>query len=114
MTSFDNRVFLFDYEWKTYMRRMPVRYITKRKHSETCSICGKPPYENNKLEHSHIIPFGIGVKCLGLTPDFLDSNDNIVSAHKVTCNKNAELSLDECKELLFARGHKLPEYLNKE
>lgn len=88
--GFDGRKFLFDYEHQTYLRRMPVRYV---KHPKTglCSVCGLPAEVSNPLENSHLIPFGVGIRTYKLTPDYLDSVDNIVTAHKKTCNKSVEL-----------------------
>lgn len=112
--GFDGRVFLHEFEWQTYSRRMPVRYIRGKK-SDVCAICGNPPSADNPLEHSHLIPFRYGVLNLGLTPDFLDSPENIVSAHKRVCNKRAELSPEMCLGKLKELGHtSLPEYLQKE
>lgn len=89
--GFDGRVFLHDYEHETYLRRMPVRYI-KHKLSDCCAICGKPAETGNPLQASHLIPFGKGIKIFKLTPEFLDRAENIVPAHRTTCNKAAELS----------------------
>lgn len=99
--SFDGRVFLTTAEWETYLRRMPVRYI-KRQHSTTCHLCGLPPEEGNPLQHSHLIPFNLGVKKYRLTPDFLDSEHNIVSAHRSVCNKGVELAPEAVEALLSA------------
>jgi len=97
--SFDGRVFLLDSEWDTYMRRMPVRYIVKR-HSRVCVHCGEPGSEDNPLQHSHMIPFGIGIKQFKLTPEYLDSSSNIVSAHRRICNKAVELSMVDIHALV--------------
>ena len=40
--GFDGRRFLTEEEWRTYLRRKPVRYIRKAV-SEACEVCGKPP-----------------------------------------------------------------------
>ena len=97
--SFDGRVFLTTAEWETYLRRMPVRYI-KRHHSATCHLCGLPSEEGNPLQHSHLIPFNSGVKKYKLTPDFLDSEHNIVSAHRSGCNKGVEMAPDEIEDFV--------------
>ena len=89
--GFNGRVFLEPYELETYKRRMPVRFV-RRNHAEVCHVCGKPGTSTNPLQHSHLIPFTVGVLKFGLTPDFLDSDSNIVSAHRALCNKSAELS----------------------
>lgn len=49
--------------------------------------------ETNGFQNAHIIGFNIGVIDLGLTPEFLDSDDNIVTAHRIACNKATELDL---------------------
>lgn len=94
MNKFDDRVFLLPHEHETYMRRMPVRYI-KFPLAKTCTVCGKPGTANDPLQRAHLIPFGLGIREFKLTPDFLDSPENIVSAHRSVCNKAAELSRSE-------------------
>ena len=112
--GFDDRIFLKKEEWQTYLRRMPVRYIKKKKR-EICEICGKPPTKDNPFESSHIIGFRVGVVVFGLTPDFLDHDDNIVTAHKKLCNSNAEKSTQEvCRILQSLEVDKLPEFLPSE
>jgi hypothetical protein len=90
--GFDGRTFLSEGEWRTYLRRRPVRFIDKKKDG-ACRICGKPGDEENPLQNAHRISFGIGVIYLALTPDFLDGDTNIVTAHRKPCNGNAELEL---------------------
>lgn len=108
---FDGRVLLTESEWRTYMRRMPVRFIRKQ-HSPVCHHCGQPGTPSNPLQHSHRIGFNVGIKQFGLTPDFLDSSDNIVSAHRTTCNKAVELLPSEVLSLLAGFGVvDIPEYL---
>ena len=97
--SFDGRVFLLDYEYETYMRRMPVRYLNHRI-PNTCKICGKPGTPDNPLQRAHLIPFGVGIKKYRLTPDYLDRPENTVAAHRATCNKKAELSHEEILKLI--------------
>jgi hypothetical protein len=109
--GFDSRIFLEVAEWDTYRRRKPVRYI-KKTHSATCSICGEAETLANPLEHSHKIGFEIGVICLGLTPDYLDSPQNIASAHKKKCNRATELSMEAAMKQLVKSGvEQLPSYL---
>jgi hypothetical protein len=91
-TGFDGRTFLTEAEWQTYCRRKPVRYIRKRK-DEVCRVCGKSATADNSFQNAHIISFDIGVIDLALTPDFLDSDANIATAHRITCNKATELDL---------------------
>lgn len=112
--GFEGRKFLHEYEWNTYRRRKPVRYINKER-SNTCQICGKPPLEGNPLQNAHLIGFGFGIIKLGLTPDFLDSHKNIVTAHRKVCNNSAELSLLDTLKMLKSEGaQKLPSYLSEE
>ena len=91
-TGFDGRTFLSESEWCTYCRRKPVRYIRKRKEA-VCNVCGKPATTDNPFQNAHVISFDIGVIDLALTPDFLDSDANIVTAHRLACNKATELDL---------------------
>ena len=109
-TGFDGRVFLLEDEWNTYLRRMPVRYIRKS-HAEKCAICGGEGSKENPLEHSHIIGFRVGVVSFALTPDYLDSCENIVSAHKRICNAKAELSSDEISARLSALALTIPAFV---
>lgn len=101
--GFRGRVFLEEYEWLTYSRRLPVRRI-RRAHSGVCAVCGQAGEPSNPLEHSHKIGFKVGVLLLGLTPDFLDGPDNIVSAHKKVCNRSAELPIGDALHFLKALG----------
>jgi hypothetical protein len=98
-SGFDGRRYLFDYEHQTYLRRMPVRFVKHAKDS-VCWVCGGPATPDNPFENAHRIPFGVGVRRYKLTPEFLDSKENIVTAHKRGCNKRAELSDSDIQELL--------------
>jgi len=112
--GFDNRKFLTKHEWNTYIKRMPVRYIKKKK-TECCEICGEKATAENPFESSHIIGFKIGVVYFGLTPDFLDCDDNIVTAHKRKCNSKAEISKESVCQRLSELGIKeLPSFLPEE
>lgn len=112
--GFNDRIFLTKQEWQTYIRRMPVRYIRKRK-KELCEICGKPQSKDNTFELSHIIGFKIGFVYFGLTPNFLDGDENIVTAHKRLCNSKAEITHQEiCKRLKSLGIDKLPDFLPNE
>lgn len=109
--GFDGRIFLDEAEWQTYCRRKPVRYIRRAK-SDTCEVCPEPPSADNPLQSAHIIGFDIGVIELGLTPEFLDSQANIVTAHRRTCNKRSELGLNASMERLRDLGvRELPKFL---
>jgi len=112
--GFNDRTFLTKEEWQTYIRRMPVRYIKKDK-TRRCQICRKPESKDNPLESSHIIGFNIGIVSFGLTPDFLDSDENIVSAHRRLCNSKAEITTQGVCEKLKSLGiDKLPDFLPHE
>ena len=89
--GFEGRIFLTSAEHETYLRRMPVRYL-RQPLQPVCAICGKGPTGDNPFERSHRVPFGLGVRRFKLTPDWLDSDHNIVTAHRKGCNKAAELS----------------------
>ena len=111
--GFDGRIFLTESEWRTYLRRMPVRYIKKTKQA-VCEICGRAPDDGNELQNAHKIGFGIGIAEFAFTPDFLDGDHNIVTAHKRICNRKAELSFDEIKKHLEDIGvMELPDFLPK-
>ncbi len=111
--GFNERMFLTKAEWETYKRRMPVRYIKKKK-QKSCEVCGKPEKEDNPFENSHIIGFGLGIIYLGLTPEYIDSHENIVCAHRKKCNSKAELDLHEsCRNLKSCGVKSLPGYLPK-
>jgi hypothetical protein len=62
-----------------------------------------------------MIGFGVGVACLALTPEYLDSEANIVTAHRVSCNRATELSLQGSMFRLHALGvAELPDFLPPE
>src|SRR5438093_664808 len=97
--GFGERRFLTEAEWLTYLRRMPVRYIRSPKQERCqypgCRFGGLAGDASNPLQNAHVIGFGVGVVYLALTPDYLDSAENIVTAHRKTCNKGLELGLRE-------------------
>jgi len=110
-TGFDNRRFLTEAEWQTYCRRKPVRYIRKQR-GLTCWVCGQAATAANPFQNAHIISFDLGVIELALTPDFLDSDANIVTAHRIACNKATELDLCAAMEYLGKIGvQELPTFL---
>jgi hypothetical protein len=110
-TGFDGRMFLTESEWQTYCRRKPVRYIRKRKEL-VCRVCGKIATADNAFQNAHIISFDMGVIELALTPDFLDSDANIVTAHRIACNKATELDLRASMAQLRSVGvQELPAFL---
>ena len=109
--GFDGRIFLAETEWQAYCRRKPVRYIRRRR-ATVCQACGLPGSSRNPLQQAHLIPFDLGIVELGLTPDFLDSEGNIVTAHRRACNKRLELTLDGSMMRLKSLGiEELPRFL---
>ena len=52
--GFDGRRFLTASEWKTYLRRRPVRYIRKGKRA-VCEICGRAGTPDDPLQNAHRI-----------------------------------------------------------
>lgn len=112
--GFDGRVFLTEEEWRTYLRRKAVRYIHKAK-AARCDVCGEGAADANPLQNAHRIPFDLGIVQLALTPDFLDGDANIVTAHRTACNKRAELNLEGSMRFLRSLGvTELPAFLPQE
>ncbi|MBC8501888.1 MAG: hypothetical protein H8D35_02025 [Nitrosopumilus sp.] len=111
----NNGVFLTKEEWETFIRwGIPVRYNRNKKKS-FCQICGKPPSKDNPFDHSHMIGYSVGIVTFGLTPDFLNSDENIVSAHRKLCNSKAEITTqDVCEKLKSLGIDKLPDFLPSE
>ena len=58
--GFDNRIFLTEEEWRTYIRRKPARYI-KYKKKQICEVCGELGTIEKPLENAHIIGFDMGI-----------------------------------------------------
>jgi hypothetical protein len=109
--GFDGRQFLLEAEWTTYRRRKPVRYIRKPKAS-MCEVCGRPGTADNPLQNAHGIGFDVGVIDLALTPEYLDSDENIKTAHRKTCNQAVELDLVGSMNRLKGLGvRELPAFL---
>jgi hypothetical protein len=109
--GFDGRQFLLEAEWTTYRRRKPVRYIRKPKKGK-CEVCGRPGTADNPLQNAHRIGFDVGVIDLALTPEYLDSDENIVTAHRTTCNRTSELDLAGSMKRLNGLGvRELPAFL---
>ena len=112
--GFDGRAFLTEAEWRTYLRRKPVRYIRKLLASK-CDVCGQGAEDNNPLQNVHRIAFDLGIVQLALTPDFLDNDSNIATAHRRACNKRAELNLEDSMRFLRSLGVvELPAFLPQE
>ena len=112
--GFANRIFLTEAEWRTYLRRKPVRYISKAK-AVKCEVCGQDPDNGNPFQNAHRIGFDLGIVQLALTPDFLDYGDNIATAHRSKCNKEAELNLEKSMRFLHSLDiTELPAFLPQE
>lgn len=102
--GFDEQTFLTEAEWKTYHRRLAVRFTDQSLKKPVCEICGKPGTDKNPLQLAHRIGFERGVHFLALTPDYLDRQENLVTAHRQGCNGKAELSLADALKLLRTWG----------
>jgi len=105
--GFEGRVFLTEGEWRTYLRRPPVRFPARDNPISTdslCEICKTPRAEANPFQLAHRIPFVRGVCVLALTPEFLDNPRNLAVAHRQQCNKTIELGLVESLHLLRRLG----------
>jgi hypothetical protein len=92
--GFNGRKFLTNAEYAVYCRRLPVRYAAKSAtpKPEVCGVCGGPAMPKNPLQAAHRISFNIGILQYRLTPDWLDRPENLVWAHRHTCNKKVEMS----------------------
>jgi hypothetical protein len=115
--GFDGRTFLTEQEWRSYLRRPPVRYPRRSNpiaKDSVCGICGPPEGPTfGTLQLAHRIPFTRGLCKLALTPDFLDHPRNLVVAHRHACNKKVELGLEESLQQLQIWGvTKLPPFLD--
>jgi hypothetical protein len=109
--GFGGRMFLEEAEWLTCCRRKPVRYI-RRPRATVCQVCQGSGSPENPLQSAHVIGFDVGVIDLALTPEFLDSEKKIVTAHRRTCNKKSELDLQGSMKRLRELGVKeLPMFL---
>jgi hypothetical protein len=109
--GFDGRLFLDEAEWLTYCRRKPVRYI-RRPRATVCQVCKLLGSSENPLQSAHVIGFDVGVIDLTLTPEFLDSERDIITAHRRTCNMATELDLQASMSRLKELGvPELPPYL---
>lgn len=95
-----SEVFLTEVEWTVLMRYIPVRYIKGVKHTNNCFVCGLPGTNDNPLQFSHRVPFIKGVRKYKLRPEWLNSPDNIVSAHRKKCNDAAECTDEEIDVLI--------------
>ena len=109
--GFDGRQFLTEEEWRTYLRRKPVRYISKGK-PDVCQLCGKLGTSDNPLQNAHRIGFDFGILNLALTPEYLDGDRNIVAAHRKTCNKSVEVDAEAAMQVLRNEGvRQIPSFL---
>lgn len=102
--GFDGRMFLTPEEHATYLRRPPVRYAAKGLIAPSaCEMCGGVPTTENPLQVAHRVPFLKGVQVWKLTPDWLDSRDNLVWAHRKICNTAAEMTDEQIANALSLR-----------
>ncbi len=91
-------------EWRVYLRRVAVRYTDQSLKKDQCEVCGQPGTPDNPLQLAHRIGFGNGIRYLGLTPDYLNRQQNLVTTHRQRCNDQAELALDDALKLLKEWG----------
>jgi len=90
----------------------PLHTTPKYPKEDICHICKLPPESKNRLEWAHLISYKNGFDSLGLTMVFLNSRENLVMAHRVKCNKRAELSLEDSIRRLWDLGHRdLPQHI---
>jgi hypothetical protein len=99
--GFDGRMFLTEEEWRTYLRRQAVRYPNQSYKDRFCGVCGKVGTGDNPLQLAHRISFYHGIRYLALTPEFLDSRPNLMTAHRQKCNKSVELGFQDALRLLL-------------
>jgi len=111
--GFDGRVFLEEEEWKTYLRRKPVRYVRKKllKIDKRCEICGRVDSNENPIQAAHRVPFSKGIKRFAFTPDWLDRTENLGWACRKTCNSQMEWNDDTILTFLERNGYELPGFI---
>ena len=98
---FSGRTYLTDNEWEVFTRVLPVRYLDKKFKKDYCEVCGE---KGGVLQLAHKIPFSKGIRQFQLTPDLLNSPDNLITAHQGKCNKSVEWSAEEILEYLNYHG----------
>ena len=117
--GFGSRTFLTEEEWRTYLRRPPVRrgYIRFRQihgnySKRNCVVCGRPGSADNPIQAAHRVNALNGVRYLALTPDFLDDPARLAWAHRRVCNLRLELDFAGTLAHLWEQGvRELPGYL---
>jgi len=117
--GFGGRTFLTEDEWRTYLRRPPVRrgYIRFRQihgngAGKRCVVCRKTGSAENPIQAAHRINALNGVRYLALTPEFLDEPGRLVWAHRRICNLRVEMNFAETLAYLHREGiQKLPSFL---
>ncbi len=111
--GFGKAQFLSEAEWRTYLKRAPVRYPRRNRVPDPiCEVCGKPASDSNPLTLAHRIPFVNGVRYFALTPDFLDEEHNTAWAHKSGCNKTLKMGFEKSLQRLRQLSIKtLPAFL---
>jgi hypothetical protein len=111
--GFDGRRFLTKPEWEAYCRHRPAHRTSRRSlHVEVCYVCGETASVERPFQFAHRIGFLQGILLFGLTPDYVDRQENLVTAHRGACNDAAELTLEEVVKVLRADGvETLPDHL---
>ena len=116
-TGFGGRMFLTFEEWQTFLRRPPNHGMIDKPKKELCEVCYDPGDEYSPLQNAHKIGFAFGIYELALTPDFLNSHVNLITAHRTRkdgykCNMLSELSLKDAMLFLKMLGvSSLPDFL---
>ena len=91
----------------------PLHTTPKYPKPELCHICNLPADLKNRFEWAHLISYKNGFDFLGLTMVFLNSRENLVMAHRLKCNKSAELNPQQSIRRLWDLGHRdLPKHLH--
>ena len=112
--GFGDAIFLTEAEWFTFRKHKPARHTHKNK-TNICAVCGLGSIQGKRFEGAHKIPLMKGMANFGLTPDYLNRDENIVTTHNGKCNAKAELSVIDSMKLMREWGIKeLPEYLDEE
>lgn len=88
--------------------------ILKKEKNTVCIVCGLSESDDLPMQNAHVIGLDMGIIDLGLTPDFLDSDSNIVTAHRGVCNQDCELNLYDAMVKLKSLGLSIPQYLPDE
>jgi len=92
------RKYLTDIELEVFQRwGVPVRYIRGKQKSRIlkrdgnkCVVCGA----TKGLTMAHLIPYRKGILTGKFTPEYLNRDENIVTACRKVCNNKVEKSVE--------------------